>query len=262
MILNIKAKNIDMDYFKFGNGKKNMVILPGVSIKSVMESEKLVIEAYKIFSNDFTVYVFDRINNMKESYSIDDMANDAITAIEALNLKDIYLFGASQGGMMASLIAIKRPDLIKKLNINSISSNVTNSKYKLFDKLINLTKENKLDEMVDLFCKKAYTKELYDSVKDSLEPFVKSINELDKERFIIQSEALKDFNITDELKNIKCATLIVAGKLDQIFDYTDSIIINKQINNSKIYLYDDYGHDLYDEAKDFKKIVYDFFIGE
>ena len=61
MILNIKAKNIDMNYFKFGNGKKNMIILPGVSIKSVMESEKLVIEAYKIFSNDFTVYVFDRI---------------------------------------------------------------------------------------------------------------------------------------------------------------------------------------------------------
>ena len=63
----------------------------------------------------------------------------------------------------------------------------------------------------------------------------------------------------DDIKNIKCETLIIAGKLDLVFNYNDSIIINKNINNSKLYIYDNYGHALYDEALDFKERVYSFF---
>ena len=40
MINKVTVDNLEMEYFKFGNGNKNMIILPGVSIKSVMESEK------------------------------------------------------------------------------------------------------------------------------------------------------------------------------------------------------------------------------
>ena len=260
MVLTIKNGEFEMDYFKFGNGKKNMIIIPGVSIKSVMESEEIIKNAYKLFSNDFTIYVFDRKKKMEKSYNIFNMADDLIKTIDGLGLKDLYALGASQGGMIALIIAIKRGDLIKKLNVNSTTAFVTHDKYLLFDELINLSINNKLLDMVKLFCKKAYSNELYESVKDSLLPFVNSINENDINNFIIESEALKDFNILNDLDKIKCDTFIIASKLDQIFDYNDSITLNNKIKNSKLFLYDKYGHDVYDEALDIKNRIYDFYM--
>jgi pimeloyl-ACP methyl ester carboxylesterase len=260
MVLTIKNGEFEMDYFKFGNGKKNMIIIPGVSIKSVMESEEIIKNAYKLFSNDFTIYVFDRKKKMEKSYNIFNMADDLIKAIDGLGLKDLYALGASQGGMIALIIAFKRGDLIKKLNVNSTTAFVAHDKYLLFDELINLSINNKLLDMVKLFCKKAYSNELYESVKDSLLPFVNSINENDINNFIIESEALKDFNILNDLDKIKCDTFIIASKLDQIFDYNDSITLNNKIKNSKLFLYDKYGHDVYDEALDIKNRIYDFYM--
>ena len=257
--LNIKFDNIDMDFFKFGIGKNIMILIPGVSIKSVMESEKIIKDAYSIFKDDFTVYVFDRNKNMKKSYTIFDMADDMIKVIDRLELKDIYLAGASQGGMISAIVSYKRPDLVKKLSINSITAIVNDNYYLFFDEMIRLLNDNNLDLVVDMFMKKVYSKELYESTKDSMAPFIASITDGDISTFIIECEALKDFDILDNIKNIKCETLIITGKLDLVFNYNDSIIINKNIKNSKLYIYDNYGHALYDEALDFKERVYSFF---
>lgn len=260
MILSVKVDNIEMEYFKFGFGNKTMILIPGVSIKSVMESEKIVSDAYSNFSPDFTVYVFDRKKHMKSSYSIFDMADDTIRIIEKLGLKNIYLAGASEGAMIALVISYKRPDLVKKLSVNSATACVTNDYYLFFDELIKNAKNKKLNLVVDLFMKNVYSKELYEKTKDSMAPFIESINDADINNFIIESEALKGFDIIGDIKNIKCDTLIIASKLDLIFNYKDSVNISKIIKNSKLYIYDNYGHALYDEAPDFKERVYDFFL--
>ena len=95
-----------MDYFSFGRGKKTFVILPGLSIQSVMGAAGAVEAGYAAFSEDFTVYVFDRRLDLPPVYRIEDMARDTAEAMRALSLSDVYLFGASQGGMIAQVIAI------------------------------------------------------------------------------------------------------------------------------------------------------------
>ena len=65
------------------------------------ENEKLT-KVRSMAHDDFTIYLFDRRNELPDSYSIYDMAKDTASAIKALGLKDICLFGASQGGQTAS----------------------------------------------------------------------------------------------------------------------------------------------------------------
>ena len=48
-----------MDFFRFGHGKETLVILPGLSVQSVMVFADAVAEAYQRLANDFTIYVFD-----------------------------------------------------------------------------------------------------------------------------------------------------------------------------------------------------------
>ena len=103
-----------MEHFKFGKGEKTLVILPGLSVQSVMASAKAIEKAYELLESDFTVYVFDRRKELPPDYSIDGMAADTAEAIAAAGLKRVSVFGASQGGMMALEMAAKR-----RINVKS-----------------------------------------------------------------------------------------------------------------------------------------------
>ena len=61
-----EVNGFSMNYFRFGNGKRIMVILPGLSIGSVMHSAQLIADAYRIFAEEYTVYVFDRRNEVQK----------------------------------------------------------------------------------------------------------------------------------------------------------------------------------------------------
>jgi pimeloyl-ACP methyl ester carboxylesterase len=48
-----------------------------------------------------------------EQYRLEDMADDTAGLIEALELGPVHLVGASMGGMIAQVLAARRPDLIR-----------------------------------------------------------------------------------------------------------------------------------------------------
>ena len=54
------AEGVEMDYIVFGSGEKSFIILPGLAIHSVMGSADAIAAAYADFTDDYTVYVFDR----------------------------------------------------------------------------------------------------------------------------------------------------------------------------------------------------------
>ena len=124
MIKCVKTKNFEMDYLQFGSGAKTLVIIPGLSIKSVLLSAESIENAYACFAQDYTVYLFDRKKDTGRRYKIKQMARDSIAAIHALGLKDIYLFGTSQGGMICQFIAAFEPFLVKKMILASTTSSL------------------------------------------------------------------------------------------------------------------------------------------
>ena len=97
----VRKETFEMQFFRFGSGPRTYVILPGLSVQSVMASAEAVAQAYASFAEEYTIYVFDRRAALPPVYTVRDMARDTAEAMLALGLHDIYLFGASQGGMMA-----------------------------------------------------------------------------------------------------------------------------------------------------------------
>jgi len=55
----IQTNAFSMEYFRFGRGKDPLVILPGLSVQSVMLFADAVAESYRSFTDRYTVYVFD-----------------------------------------------------------------------------------------------------------------------------------------------------------------------------------------------------------
>ena len=82
----------------------------------------------------------------------------------------------------------------------------------------------------------------------------------DLNRFLIEAKACLTHDAYSKLSKIQCPTLIIGGKKDNIVGVDASYEIHDKIKNSELYIYDDYGHSLYEEAKDFNERVFNFLI--
>ncbi len=248
-----------MDYVKFGNGSKVFVIIPGLSIHSVMGSAEAIKEAYNDFSEEYTVYLFDRAKNISDGYSIEDMAKDTANAMKNLGIEKAYIFGASQGGMIAEYIAIDYPELVEKLVLGSTLSKPNDTANNLINEWITLAKEKDEDGLLNSFVENVYSKNTLDAYKDTLISANKGITDEEYERFIILAKAIETFNCYDKLSEIKCPVLVLGSNGDKVVTPVGSTEIAEAIN-CDIYMYEDtYGHGVYDEAADYKQRILDFF---
>ena len=66
----VEVKNGKIRYTKFGSGAKTLVILPGLSLKSLDTYADAVEGAFSSFGDDYTVYVFDRLSEPGSDYTV------------------------------------------------------------------------------------------------------------------------------------------------------------------------------------------------
>lgn len=258
-IKTIKTEQLEMDYFHFGNGHKTFIILPGLSLGSVMASCDQIAEAYQTFAQDYTVYVFDRRKDMPHDYDISQMAEDTYLAMRQLGLHDLYLFGASQGGMMAMEIAIHHPEAVKMMVLGSTAAAVGKASLGSFKEMIGLAEAGSGEELYLSFGKAVYPQDVFDSFKETMRQLGKGLSASDYERFIICAKALEDFDIRNELGKIGCPTLIISSATDQVLDPSSSHELHEMIKGSELHVYEGYGHAAYDLAPDYKQRIIAFF---
>jgi len=259
----VRTDGFTMDYFRFGNGKKTLVILPGLSIQSVMGAADAVAAAYSSLADVFTIYLFDRRRDMPPVYSVREMARDTAAAFQALGLKDVCLFGASQGGMIAQVIAIEHPELVGKMALGSSSAHVQEAQYRVLESWAQLAREKDPVGLYLAFGREIYPPELYEQSRESLVAAAESVTDEDLRRFIILVEGTKDFNIVDELDRIRCPVLAVGVFEDAVLDSDATMEIAENLDRRpdfRLYMYVGYGHAAFDTAPDYRERLLKFFL--
>lgn len=255
----VSVGDIEMDYAVFGNGEKNFVILPGLSVHSVMGSADAIAEAYKEFTEEYTVYVFDRTKELREGYTIEDMAADTAAAMKALNIQNADIFGASQGGMIAMYIAIDHPELVHKMVLGSTLARPNETFEHIANEWMQLARDKDEEGLLASFADNVYSEATLKEYRDYLISSNLGITDEEYERFLIQAEACMSFNCYDKLSDIKCPVLVLGSEGDQVVTAEGSEEIADALG-CEIYLYDaNYGHGVYDEAPDYKERCMNFF---
>ena len=200
----VTTNSFSMNYFRFGNGKNTLVILPGLSVQSVMGSAKAVAGAYRCLTDDFTIWLFDRRNELPASYSVRDMARDMTVVLRVLGLDKVCVFGASQGGMIAMDMAISSPELLRKLVLVSTSARITDEKFRAIEEWTALAEAGKKKELYLAFGEAIYPKGLFESSKELLTAVSETVTDEELERFVILARGVKSHNVYDELEKIAC----------------------------------------------------------
>ena len=253
------TKGIEMPYITFGTGERAFVILPGLSVKSVLFSARPIENGYKCFSEKYTVYVFDRRSNLPERYSIKDMADDTAVVMEALGIRDADVFGASQGGMIAMCLAAYHPAMVHSLALGSTSPRCEDTIRTTCEKWIAYAEAGDLTGLTGDFLDRLFSVNTIRQFRDYLIHMNDNASEEDLRHFIILAQAIVDFDMRDDLKKITCPTLAIGAENDLTISVGGTYEIAEALG-CEMYIYgSEYGHCVFDEAPDYKQRLMDFF---
>ncbi|MCR5468577.1 MAG: alpha/beta hydrolase [Lachnospiraceae bacterium] len=256
----VQVGNTDMYYVAFGNGKKNLVVLPGLSdgLWTVKGKAWLLAGSYRRFFKDYTVYMFSRKNDLPEGYSIKEMADDQALAMKNLGIEKTIVMGVSQGGMIAQLLASNYNELVEKLILVVTAPYANDTVKSVVTKWIEMTKTSSHTELMLDTAEKVYTKEFNEKSKIYLPLVAGFTKPKSYYRFCINAYAILNFDARDDLHKIKCPTYIMYGNRDNTVGNDAPYELKAGIENSEILIFEGLGHGLFEEDKDFYNKVLEF----
>lgn len=256
----IKIGNTDMDYVSFGTGNKNLVLITGLDdgLFPIKGKALLLAVLYRIFTSEYTVYVFGRKNDLHEGYSTRDMAKDQAEVMKRLGISQADVVGVSQGGMIAQYLAIDHPDLVRKLVLAVTISRQNELVQNTLNKWIQSAQDRDYKNLLIDSAERAYSEKRLKKYRPFY-PLLKLFKAPENfDRFLIQAYACLKHDAYAELNKISCPTLVLGAKLDQIVGVAASRELAKAIAGSRLYIYKDYGHSVYEEARDFNARILHF----
>ena len=253
----VKINDNSIDYVSFGRGKKPLVIIPGLSLNRVKGAGLSLAYMYRIFAKDYRVYVFDRKEIIKEGYTIKDIAKDMADVMKTLGISEAYVFGVSQGGMIAQYLAIDYPELVEKLVLGVTLSGQNETVKSVIEKWIRFAQNNDLESFVEDMLLKVYSQRYIRRYRMLIPIMIKMSKKVDMNRFIILAKSCLTCDTYENLNKIKCPVLVLGGKQDKVVTGEASEEIAEKLG-CEIYMYEELGHAAYEEAKDFNKRIYRF----
>lgn len=251
-----------MDYVCFGTGKRVVVMIPGVGdgLQTVKGLASALALQHRVYHKDCRVYVFSRINNLPEKYTIRQMASDTDAAMEALGIEQADVLGVSQGGMIVQWLAIDFPQRVRSLVIAVSSAHTKDITKKVIGDWIELAKAGEYKNLMIDVSEKQYTGDYLKKYR-RLYPTLGIVGKPKSfARFITQASSCLEHDARSSLPMIKCPTLVLGGSCDMIVGPNAAGELADSIPNSELYIYEGLGHGAYEQAKDFHRRVLDYFL--
>ncbi|MBR6519254.1 MAG: alpha/beta hydrolase [Oscillospiraceae bacterium] len=263
MLYNVKENtlnlsDIQMDYVTFGYGTKPMIMIQGLNTNGIKGAGISLAFMYRIFAKDYKVYLFDRRADISHDITVEDLADDIAAAMDELHIKSADILGVSMGGMIAQYLAINRPDLVHKMVLAVTLCRNNETVTSVINNWINLTIKEDYNTLVTGMAEKMYSEKYLKRYRLFLPLLTLLQKPKDKQRFITLTKACLTCSTYENLDKIKCPVLVIGGGEDKIVGAHSCTEIAEKAG-CKIHIYDDLGHAAYEEAKDFNKIIYDFF---
>ena len=250
----------DMDYIRFGSGKRVLVMLPGVGdgLKTVKGMALPFALLYRRLTGEFTVYAFSRRVELSPHMSTRDMAEDLNAAMEALDLSRAAVLGVSQGGMIAQWLAVDHPERVDKLVLAVTLSRPNDTVREAIAVWTEMAQRGDYRGIMLDTAERSYSEKRIRQARAAYGLLGNVGKPQSFERFLIQAESCATHDCYDALERISCPTLVIGGTDDRIVTGKASEEIAEKIPGCKLYLYEGLGHGLYEEAPDFFGRVADF----
>ena len=249
-----------MDYVTFGKGKDALVIIPGLGdgLQTVKGKAQLFSLSYRLLAKRYKIYVFSRINELRQGYTTWDMAADVAEAMETLNLDTAYVMGISQGGMIAQWLAADFPEKVQKLILAVTTAKPSQLARERIEHWQKLSQSGNFKHLMLDIAKHSYTQKSYQKWRLLYNIMGRLGRIKDENRIAIQSQSCLKHNSLEVLKEIQCPTLVLGALEDDVIGVNDSKELAKAISGCQLLILKHSGHALYEKNKAFQEAVCEF----
>lgn len=221
-------QDIKINYIRYGKGKDTIVLLHGWGQN--IEMMKMVADP---FESDYDIIIIDlpghgKSEEPKRVYTLYDFVDCVKSLLDSLKIKNPILIGHSFGGKISLLYASMYE--VKKLILFGSPFKCEIKKISLKTKMLKTAKKipglNKLEE----FAKKHIGSTDYKNAS----PLMRQI--------LVEHVNL---DITDDVKKIKCPTLIIWGTLDDAVPVERAYELENLISDAGVVIYENCTHYAY-----------------
>ena len=253
--LSINGKTVD--YVTFGTGNQPLVIIPGLGdgLQTVKGMAMPFSITYRILADRYKIYVFSRINELRQGYTTRDMAADVAEAMEVLTITSTYVMGISQGGMIAQWLAADFPERVQKLILAVTTAKPSQLARERIEHWQKLSQSGNFKHLMLDIAQHSYTQKSYQKWRLLYNVMGIFGRIKDKQRIDIQSVSCLKHDSLDFLEKINCPTLIIGAEKDDVLGVDGSLELHQHIKDSQLTILPECGHALYEQNKDFQKRV-------
>lgn len=248
------------DYICFGKGPRVLVMLPGLGdgLRTVKGTAIPMAWMYRIFARDYTVYMFSRKTELAEGATTRDMAGDLTKAMDALGIEKADILGVSMGGMIAQWLAIDHPNRVNKLVLAVTCARPNAILEESVGEWMEQARQGDHRALMDSNLRRIYSDAYYRQNKWMIPILGKVTRPGNYGRFLIQADACLTHDALDCLSGISAPTLVIGGWKDEALGGQASVEIADRLPGAQLKMYHQWGHGLYEEARDFNQVVKDF----
>ncbi|MGO8947816.1 MAG: alpha/beta fold hydrolase [Ktedonobacterales bacterium] len=197
-------------------------------------------------------------------YTTADQADDAAALLRALNVEGAYVVGISMGGFVALELALRHPDLVRKLVLTGTSAGGPTHVQPRPEIGALLVQDRSAAEVGEL-SRRTYTLIMAPGYAESHPQVMERIAEIARYRpqsvdsYMRQLQACFGHNASDWLDQIEVPTLVVHGELDPLVPVENGQYLASHISGAQLICYPDTGHiSITERADDYNRDVLDF----
>lgn len=255
----IQGPDFTCRYIAFGNGDRPMILIPGLSIKRPVDNARSLASMNRVFAKSYRVYVFDKREKLPAGFTVEDMAEDLAFCMEKLHLNGADILGISQGGMIAQYLAIHHPDLAGSLVLAVTLGKINTALRNLCERWTYYIENAAWDRIAEDVLQTMYSQSFIDKFGWIYTSAGNAAQITDPGRFLTETRACMTCDTLEGLSRISCPVFVIGSLGDRVVTAEASREL-AGILHCPLYLYEKYGHALYEEdPADFTRRVLDFF---
>lgn len=256
----LQLKQGKMEYVRFGHGKKQLIMIPGLGdgLRSMKGTALPLALYYRQFSEKYTVHIFARKTPLSAGASTRDMAGDLKEAMELLGIRKADILGVSMGGMIAQHLAIDWPERVEKLVLVVTCARPNPIILESLEEWTGFARRGDHPGLMDSNLRRIYSDKYYRQNKWMIPLIGRLTKPKSYDRFLVMAESCATHDAFDWLGSITAPTLVLGGEQDISLGGDASRELAERIPGARLKMYPQWGHGLYEEAPDFLETVTDF----
>ena len=248
------------EYIRFGTGNRNLIMLPGLGdgLRTTKGTALPMALYYAKLAKRYTVYMFSRKSALQTGVTTRDMARDLADAMEELGIKRACVVGVSMGGMIAQHLAADYPDRVEKLVLVVTCARENPVLLESLEEWVSCARREDHTAFMESNVRRIYSDSYYRKHRWMVPLMGKLTKPKSYNRFFLLAEACRTHDAYDRLSEITAPTLVIGGEQDQSLGAEASRELAARIPGARLKMYRQWGHGLYEEAKDFLPVIREF----